>query len=66
MYPNGCKSTSTSGSLKLYKGSTLVSSVSMNDDLGYGFLYFNPLSAGTYTISFTPTWKSGDVKDYTI
>lgn len=34
--------------------------------MGYGFLYFNPLAAGTYKIVFDPTWGSKDVRDYTI
>ena len=50
MYPKGCKSSYTTGSLAVYSGTTKLQSTNVNDQLGYGFLYFNPLSAGTYTI----------------
>jgi hypothetical protein len=66
MYAYNCKSSYTTGLLALYSGSTQLQNVTVSDELGYGFLYFDPLPAGTYTITFKPTWTSVDVKDYTI
>ena len=34
--------------------------------MGFGFISFDNLAAGTYTIKFQPTWSSIDVKDYTV
>ena len=38
----------------------------VTDQLGYGFLYFQSLAAGTYTITFKPSWGKMDIRDYTI
>ena len=68
MYAPGCKSTKTyaKGSLKVYKGSTLLESTTFDDYIGFGFINFENLNAGTYTIKFKPTWSSVDVREYTV
>lgn len=66
MYPPGCKSYYTTGTLSVYSGSTLLQSASVNDQFGFGFIYFSNMAAGTYKITFSPSWGSVDVRDYTI
>lgn len=66
MYPTNCKTSYTSGSLSLYLGSTSVGSTSFSDQLGFGYIHFDSLAAGTYTIKASIGWRSGDVKDYTV
>jgi len=34
--------------------------------MGFGYLYFKNLAAGSYTIKFKATWSSIDIKDYTV
>src|SRR5687767_13623882 len=34
--------------------------------MGFGFIKFDSLAAGTYIIKFQPKWSDIDVKDYTI
>jgi hypothetical protein len=66
MYAPSCKTSYTSGTLALYSGSTLVKSTKVTDQLGYGFMQFSPLQAGKYSIKFTPSWGTKDVRDYTV
>ena len=67
MYASGCRQgQQTKGSYSLYKGSTLIDRYSFADNVGYGWTYYNPLTAGTYTMYFQPTWTPYDVRDYTV
>jgi hypothetical protein len=66
MYANGCGVNGAGGSLTLYQGSTQLASASVQNYIGYGYIYMNPLNAGTYTIKFQPQWESISVRDYTI
>lgn len=67
MYSAGCRNgQSTSGAYNLYRGSTLIDQFSFSDNLGYGYTYYQSLSAGNYTLVFKPTWTQYDAKDYTV
>jgi len=56
MYPSRCKTFYTGGKLFLYSGSTLVAQTSFTDALGYGFIGFDSLAAGTYTVKVQMSW----------
>lgn len=67
MYASGCRQgQATTGTIGVYKGSTYIDGTTFTDQLGYGYVYFQSLAAGTYTLKFKPTWTSYDVKDYTV
>lgn len=66
MYPNGCRSSSTSGSMIVYANGAVVDSIVAYDTNHYSFIYSSSLAAGAYTVYFKPTWLTNDVPDYTM
>lgn len=53
--------------LSIYSGSSQLAGIMFTDQWGgLGTAHFPQLNAGTYTIKFTPTWTSVDVRDYTV
>jgi hypothetical protein len=56
MYPTGCKSSYTEGTLSIYIGSTLLGSTTVSDELGFSYSYYQTLAAGTYTAKLQIGW----------
>ena len=67
MYAYNCRQgQSTQGTYYLYQGSSLIDSLSFNDQLGYAYSYYPSLAAGSYTLFFKATWTPYDVRDYSV
>jgi len=65
MYPKGCRSGSSSASIKVVKDGLTVTSANVGDSQNYGFVN-QTWAAGTYTVYVTPSWTTNDVPDYTV
>jgi hypothetical protein len=66
MYSKGCKTAYTTGSLRVFSNGKLIDSKVVYDIDDFGFIYNSSLKAGNYTVFAKPTWKTNDVKDYTV
>lgn len=56
MYAKGCKSTSTSASLKVYNNGRLFDAKVVYDSDFYGFVYSSSLPAGSYQVYVKVSW----------
>jgi hypothetical protein len=56
MYPYGCKTSSTTGLMKILKSGTSLIYTYIYEWNGMNAYHAKSLAAGTYTIEVTPTW----------
>jgi hypothetical protein len=66
MYPKGCHSSYTNGTLRVFGNGRLIDSITGYDIDYYSTVTNGTWAAGNYSVFFKPTWATNDVQDYTV
>lgn len=69
MFPYGCKNSPTYGYLSVIdsNGRTLANTIhQVSDRTGYGWIRYEDLKPGKYTIKIEMSWKSVDLKEFSL
>jgi hypothetical protein len=56
MYSKGCKTSYTTGSLRVFSNGRLVDSKVVYDFDNFGYIYNSSFKAGNYSVFVKPTW----------